>query len=488
MTVITGAELKNFINGTWTTPSGKELKQGVNPANTKEVVSSFYQSTSEDLSDAIDSASKGFQQWKDIPAPQRGEYLYKISALMEEEKDDLAKTMVQEEGKTYNDAIKEVGYAAGIVKYYAGECRRLKGSILEADMPDIQIETKPEPLGVVLVVTPWNFPLSIPAWKTAPALASGNAVVLKPSSETPLTVMKFMDIIQRAGVPAGVVNSVIAPGKLVSEMIHHPAVKAVTFTGSNTVGEKIYAEAAKGMKRCLLEMGGKNPLIIMEDADIDEAVQIAVTGGYGQTGQACTATGRIIVHEKVVKEFTEKLVKRTEQLKVGNGMHEGIDMGPQVSQAERQSTLDLIQSAKDEGATVLTGGGIPQYPELEDGYFIEPTVISNVKPAMTISQKEVFGPVNSIIEVRDIDEAISVANDVEYGLSSAICTRNIGYMNKALSEIEAGIVKVNMTTTGTFFQAPFGGYKKSSTGTYKELGSEGMDFYCQYKTRYIKSK
>lgn len=488
MATSTVTTLKNFVNGKWVTPTGNEVKEGLNPADTREVVSSFRQSTSQDVKQAIESAAEAFKPWKNTPAPQRGEYLYKIAALMEEEKDDLAKAIVQEEGKTYNDAVKEVGYAAGIVKFYAGEGRRLKGTLLEADMPNIQIETKPEPLGVVLVVTPWNFPMSIPAWKTAPAIASGNTVVLKPSSETPLTVMKFMDIVQRAGVPDGVVNQVIAPGKLVPEMIHHPSVKAVTFTGSNPVGKKIYAEAAKDMKRCLLEMGGKNPLIVMDDADLDEAVQLAAAGGYGQTGQACTATGRIIVHEKVAKEFTEKLVQKTKELKVGNGMEEGINMGPQVSESERQSTLNLIQSAKDESATILIGGGIPEGEAFEHGYFVEPTVISGVKSSMTISQQEVFGPVNSVIEVKDIDEAIEVANDVEYGLSSAICTKNLEYMNKALSEIEAGIVKVNMTTTGTFFQAPFGGYKQSSTGTFKELGSEALSFYCQYKTRYIKSK
>ncbi|GAB4074199.1 aldehyde dehydrogenase family protein [Barrientosiimonas marina] len=486
MTTRTAITLKNFVNGEWVTPSG-EAKEGRNPADTREVVSSFRQSTSEDVKAAIDTAAETFPSWRNTPAPQRGDYLFKIAALMEEEKDDLAKTVVQEEGKTYNDAAKEVGYAAGIVKYYAGECRRMKGTIQEADMPNIQIETKPDPLGVVLVVTPWNFPMSIPAWKSAPAIASGNTVVLKPSSETPLTVMKFMDIIRRAGVPAGVVNQVVAPGKLVPEMIHHPAVKAVTFTGSNPVGKKIYAEAAKDMKRCLLEMGGKNPLIVMDDADVDEAVQLAAAGAYGQTGQACTATGRVIVHEKVAKEFTDKLVEKTKNFQVGNGMQEGIDIGPQVNEDERQSTLDLIQSARDEGATVLTGGKVPEGAETENGYFVEPTVISGVKPSMTIAQEEVFGPVNNIIEVRDIDEAIEVANNVDYGLSSSICTKNLEYMNQALSEIEAGIVKVNMTTTGTFFQAPFGGYKQSSTGTFKELGSEALDFYSQYKTHYIKS-
>lgn len=488
MAATTTVSLKNFINGKWVSPSGDELREGVNPADTREIVSSYNQSTPEDVKAAIDSAGQAFQSWRHTPAPQREQYLYNIAALMENDKEELARTIVMEEGKTFQDAIKEVGYAAGIIRFYAGECRRLKGTIMEADIPDVQIETKPEPLGVVLVVTPWNFPLSIPAWKTAPAIASGNTVVLKASSQTPLTVMKFMEIVEKAGVPAGVINHVIAPGRLVSEMIQHKAVKAVTFTGSNSSGKKVYAEAAKDMKRCLLEMGGKNPLIVMEDADIDEAVQIAAAGAYGQTGQACTATGRIIVHQAIAEAFTDKLVAKTKELRIGNGMEEGIDIGPQVSASEQSSTLALVQSAVEEGATVLTGGRIPEGPEFEHGYFVEPTVIRNVTPSMRIFQEEVFGPVNCITEVRDIDEAIAAANDVDYGLSSAICTKNLEYMNKALNEIEAGIVKVNMTTTGTFYQAPFGGYKQSSTGTFKELGSEAMDFYCQYKTRYIKSK
>lgn len=479
--------VKNYINGEWVSPSGTAERKGYNPADKREQVYSFLESTDEDTKQAIDHAAEAFKTWKKTPAPQRGEYLYKIAELMEEKKDELAKVIVLEEGKTYTDAAKEVGYAAGIVKFYAGACRRIKGTLQEADMPNIQIETKPEPLGVVLVVTPWNFPLSIPAWKTAPAIASGNTVVLKASSETPLTVMKFMEIIELAGVPSGVVNSVVAPGRLVANMINHEAVKAVTFTGSNNVGKKIYAEAAKDMKRCLLEMGGKNPLIVMEDADLDEAVDITVGGTFGQTGQACTATGRVIVHKDIVEAFTKKLVEKTETLKVGNGMDEGIDMGPQVNESERESTLELINSAKEEGATILTGGKAPEGEYYEHGYFVEPTVISNVKSSMRIAQEEVFGPVSNIITVSDIDEAIAVANDVDFGLSSAICTKNFDYINQALDEIEAGIIKINMTTTGTFFQAPFGGFKQSSTGTYKELGSEALEFYCQYKTRYIKS-
>ncbi len=479
--------LKNYINGEWVASRGSEILEILNPANKNEVVGRVQQSTAEDAKSAIIAAEKAFHSWKKVPSPQRGEYLFKIASLMEEEQEEFARIIVKEEGKTYNDAIKEVQYAAGIVRYYAGEGRRMTGRIIESDMPNVQIETHKEALGVVLVVTPWNFPLSIPAWKIAPAILAGNTVVLKASSETPLTASKFMEVIEKAGVPAGVVNQLIGPGKLVTEMIHHPAVKAITFTGSNRVGRLIYNEAAKDMKRVLLEMGGKNPLIVMEDADIDAAVQLAAAGGFGQTGQACTATGRVIIHKSIVEEFTQKLVARAKEIKIGNGFEEGVEMGPQVNEGERQSTLELVKSAVAEGATLLTGGGIPEIENGEDGFYVEPTVIGHVTTQMTIAQEEVFGPVISIIEISDIDEAIEIANDIAYGLSAAICTKNISYMNKALSEIQAGIVKVNMTTTGTFFQAPFGGYKESSTGTYKELGSEAIEFYCQNKTRYINS-
>lgn len=479
--------LKNYINGEWVETSGTDMLEIRNPANTDEVVVKVRQSNEEDAKAAVEAAEQAFPAWSKTPSPARGEYLFKIAALMEEEAEEIARIIVQEEGKTYGDAFKEVNYAAGIVKFYAGEGRRMTGKIVESDMPGVQIELHKEALGVVLVVTPWNFPLSIPAWKIAPAILSGNTVVLKASSETPLTAQKFIEIVERAGVPAGVVNQMVGPGRLVTDMIHHPAVKAITFTGSNRVGNLIYAEASKDMKRVLLEMGGKNPLIVMEDADVDAAVDLAVAGGYGQTGQACTATSRVLIHKDIRQEFTDKLVAKSKAIKVGNGMDESVTMGPQVSEGERQSTLDLIQKAIDEGGEVLTGGGIPVFAGSDKGYFVEPTVIGGVKSAMTIAQEEVFGPVISIIEIESIDEAIEVANDVAFGLSAAICTRNLTYMNRALSEIQAGIVKVNMTTTGTFFQAPFGGYKGSSTGTYKELGSEAVDFYCQNKTRYINS-
>ena len=488
MTTTTNVKvLKNYINGEWVETSGTDLLDIHNPANTDELVVQVRQSTADDAKAAIDAAAAAFPEWSQTPSPARGEYLFKIAAMMEAEADDIARIIVQEEGKTYADAFKEVNYAAGIVKFYAGEGRRMTGRIVESDVPGVQIELHKEALGVVLVVTPWNFPLSIPAWKIAPAILSGNTVVLKASSETPLTAQKFIEIVERAGVPAGVVNQLVGPGRLVTDMIHHPEVKAVTFTGSNRVGKLIHAEASKDMKRVLLEMGGKNPLLVMEDADVDAAVDLAVAGGYGQTGQACTATSRVLVHRDIREAFTEKLVAKAKAIQIGEGMKEGVTMGPQVSDGERQSTLDLIRKAVDEGGEVLTGGGIPEFEGSDKGYFVEPTVIGNVESKMTIAQEEVFGPVIAIIEIDSIDEAIEVANDVRFGLSASICTRNLTYMNRALNEIQAGIVKVNMTTTGTFFQAPFGGYKQSSTGTYKELGSEALEFYCQHKTRYINS-
>ncbi|PIC64489.1 aldehyde dehydrogenase [Sporosarcina sp. P13] len=479
--------LKNYINGEWVETSGTDILEIKNPANTDELVVTVKQSNEQDAQAALTAAEQAFPAWSKTPSPVRGEYLFKIAEIMQAEAEEIARIIVKEEGKTYGDALKEVNYAAGIVKFYAGEGRRMTGRIVESDMPGVQIELHKEALGVVLVVTPWNFPLSIPAWKIAPAILAGNTVVLKASSETPLTAQKFVEIVERAGVPAGVVNQLVGPGRLVTDMISHPAVKAITFTGSNRVGNLIYKEAAKDMKRVLLEMGGKNPLLVMEDADVDAAVQLAVAGGYGQTGQACTATSRVLVHKDIRQEFTDKLVAASKLIKIGNGMDEGVTMGPQVSGPERQSTLDLIEVARAEGGEILTGGGIPVFEGSDKGFFVEPTVIGGVTTDMRIAQEEVFGPVISIIEIESIDEAIEVANDIAFGLSAAICTRNLTYMNRALSEIQAGIVKVNMTTTGTFFQAPFGGYKQSSTGTYKELGSEAVEFYCQNKTRYINS-
>lgn len=481
-------KVKSYINGQWKEHIEGKVKTRYNPADTREVLYTYQEATDAEALEVIDIAQAAYPSWKKTPASKRGEYLFEIARLLRQEKEELATVIVREEGKTYNDAVNEVGYAAGIIEFYAGTCRRLKGTIQDADIPNVQIETKPEALGVVLIITPWNFPLSIPAWKIAPAIASGNTAVLKTSSETPYTAMKLMEIIEKADLPEGVVNHVLVPGKTVPKMIQHKAVKAVTFTGSNSVGNRVYQEAAKEMKRCLLEMGGKNPLIVMEDADIDEAVQIAAAGAYGQTGQACTATGRIIVHEDIAESFTNKLVEHTKQIKVGNGLDESVAMGPHVSESELQSTLDFIESAKEEGATLLTGGSVPSGEAFENGHFIEPTVFTNVSPTMRIAREEVFGPVSNIIKIKNIEEAISVANDVDYGLSSAICTYHLPYINKALAEIEAGIIKVNMTTTGTFFQAPFGGRKASSTNTYKELGEESLDFYLQSKTRYIKSK
>ncbi|MYL55298.1 aldehyde dehydrogenase family protein [Pontibacillus yanchengensis] len=488
MTVTEGVkELKNYIGGEWHKPSSEEVMNNLNPANYREVLAVVRQSTEEDADAAIEAADYALASWKSTSSPARGSYLTKLATQMRNRQEELTQAIVKEMGKTYAEAKKEVLYAAGIADFYAGEGRRMSGKTIPSDMPNVKIETVQEPLGVAVIVTPWNFPLSIPTWKIAPAVVSGNTVVLKTSSETPLLGKLFMEMVEAAEFPAGVINQVIGPGRLVNQMIDHPAVQAISFTGSNNVGNKIYQAASKHMKRVHLEMGGKNPLVILKDADLDEAVDLAIKGSLGQAGQACTATGRVIIEADVHDEFVEKLTDRVSKLRVGNGLEDNIDMGPQVNEDEKMSTLELINTARNEGANILLGGSSLDSEEHEYGFFVEPTVITQVTRDMTIAKREVFGPVINVMKATDLDDAIMIANDVDYGLSASVCTKDSNAMVRALNEIEAGLVKANMTTTGTFYQAPFGGYKQSSSGSFKELGREGIDFFTKVKTKYIKT-
>ncbi len=478
-------EAQNFIDGVFVRGSSTEKKKDINPANTEDVIAEYVPSTQEDAQKAIEAAQRAFSKWRKVPAPERGNTLFCVADRMEEKKEELSLLIVREMGKRLVEAEKEVEYAINILRFYAGEGARLNGELIASDHPDIQIQLLKEPLGVVLAVTPWNFPLSIPTWKIAPALVAGNTVVLKPSSETPLVSMKLMQLFQEANLPQGVVNGLIGPGRLVSAMMHHPAVQVITFTGSNHIGNLIYQEASKAMKRVQLEMGGKNPLIVLDDADLDLAVDLAIRGGYGQAGQACTATSRVIIQSSIAEKFTRRLIRQVQKLKVGNGLDPDVEMGPQVSQAELNSTMEAIQQAIDEGATLLCGGEPAKIAGNQNGFFIQPTVLGEVKPKMKIAKEEVFGPVIAVMVVDTVEEAIDIANEVEYGLSAAVCTQSLKRMNQVVQGLESGLVKVNMTTTGTSFQAPFGGYKKSSSGIFKELGRDAIELYTRTKTAYI---
>jgi len=480
--------LKNYIGGEWVEPNGENVKEDVNPADQRDVLAYIKSSDEQDANQAIDAAQQAFLDWKHTPSSARGGYLSKLAERMRTRQEELTEAIVKEMGKTYTEAKKEVLYAAGIADFYAGEGRRMSGKTIPADIPNVKIETVPEPIGVSLIVTPWNFPLSIPTWKIAPAVISGNSVVLKTSSETPLVGKLFMELVEEAEFPAGVINHIIGPGKLVSHMIDHPDVKAISFTGSNPVGQKIYQHASQYMKRVHLEMGGKNPLLVLGDADVDQAVEIAVGGALGQAGQACTATGRVIVDQQIHDDFVEKLSERVKQIQLGSGMKEGVHMGPQVNKNEQESTLSFIKEAVEEGAHLQLGGSIPKNEEVEHGFFVEPTILTNVTEDMKIAKEEVFGPVLIIMKSSGVDESIKIANNVDYGLSASVCTNRTDHMNRVLDELESGLVKANMPTTGTFFQAPFGGYKQSSSGSFKELGREGVEFFTRYKTRYIKTE
>ncbi len=476
----------NFIGGEWVPAQSGKTSQNLNPADTREVVAQYPSSGSADAQAAIAAARQAFPVWAAMTPVARGRVLSKASQLLEARKAELAEVLTREEGKTLAEATGEVQRTADIFRFFGALGYQIGGQTIPHDLPGNFLYTRREPLGVVALITPWNFPIAIPAWKMAPALISGNAVVLKPASQAPAMSCELAKILAEAGLPKGVLNVVVGAGRAVGgELATNPGIAALSFTGSHGVGSQIYLQLAQRMTRAQMEMGGKNPTIVLADADLDLAARLVAIAGFGLTGQACTATSRVIVEKSVAEAFTAKLIEKAKAIVVGNGLTPGVTMGPAVNQQELDGNLNYISIAQQEGAKLRYGGQRLTEGDLAHGFFMQPAILGDVTPNMRIAKEEVFGPVVAIIAVENFDEALAVANGVDVGLSASLVTRDFKKAMLYTERIEAGVVKVNQISTGLALQAPFGGVKKSSTDLFKEQGAGAIDFYTRIKTVYL---
>ncbi|MGY4691094.1 alpha-ketoglutaric semialdehyde dehydrogenase GucD [Salibacterium sp. K-3] len=487
MTVRTQSSIRfsNYINGKWVPSSTKEVRTNINPADTDDVVGEIQKSSGEDLNQAAAAAKSAKKNWKALAGAERGAYLYKTADILERRLEEIAECMTREMGKTLPEAKGETGRGVAILRYYAGEGMRKEGDVIPSTDRDALMYTTRDPLGVVGVITPWNFPVAIPMWKTAPALIYGNTVVLKPASEAAVTCAKLFECFEEAGLPEGVVNMVTGSGSVIGGGIaEHPDVNGITFTGSNTVGKSIGQTALARGAKYQLEMGGKNPVIVSADADLDLAVDATISGGLRSTGQKCTATSRVIVQSDVYETFKEKLVAKVKDIKIGNGLNDGVWMGPSASESQLNTVLSYIEKGKEE-ATLICGGQRLTGDPYDKGYFVEPTVFEDVSSDAVIAQEEIFGPVLALMKADHLEEALEVANDVEYGLSASIFTTNIQKMLSFVNEMDAGLVRINAESAGVELQAPFGGMKQSSSHS-REQGEAAKEFFTNIKTVFVK--
>jgi alpha-ketoglutaric semialdehyde dehydrogenase len=476
---------RNFIGGQWREAATGETFDDTNPAHEREVVARFQRSTPADVDAAIVAAETALPAWRATPAPQRGEIVLRAALLLEQRREDLARLMTREMGKPLKEAQGDVQTAIDFGKFVAGEGRRAEGETVPSALPDKMCLTIRQPLGVVGIITPWNFPMAIPAWKTFPALVAGNTVVLKPASDTPLSAALLVEILAEAGLPAGVVNLVTGPGGTLGDaLVTDPRVAMISLTGSTEVGRRVAELCGRDLRRCSLELGGKNAVIVMDDANLDEAVAAVAWAGFGTTGQRCTATSRVIVHERVAQAFDERLVGRAEQLRVGDGLLPETDMGPLVNRGRVGAVHAYTEIGQAEGARLLTGGRPLADGALADGAYYAPTVFGDVTPEMRIAQEEVFGPFVSVIPVADYDAAIRAANSTVYGLSCAIFTENARTAFRAMHDINSGLVYINAGTTGAEPHLPFGGTKQSGNG-HRELGRKAVEEFSEIKTVFV---
>lgn len=474
----------NLINGNWT--AGHATTPNTNPSDQADVIGEYAQGDAADVNAAVAAAQAAFPAWSTSGIQARHDALDKIGNEILARKDELGDLLAREEGKTRSEAIGEVARAGQIFKFFAGECLRLAGESIPSVRPGIGVEITREPIGVVGLITPWNFPIAIPAWKIAPALAFGNCVVLKPADLVPGSAWALADIIHRSGIPAGVFNLVMGRGRVIGEaLVQHPDVAAISFTGSVGVGRGIAEACVKSGKKVQLEMGGKNPQVVLDDADLAQAVELSAQSCFYSSGQRCTASSRLIVTEKIYPAFIEALQARMAKLKVGDARAAGTDIGPVVSQAQLEQDLSYVEIAKAEGAVLAAGGeriGC-HTGSGKQGFFLQPALLVDSTPAMRINREEVFGPVASVIRVRDYDEALAVANDTPFGLSAGIATTSLKYATHFKRHAQAGMVMVNLPTAGVDYHVPFGGRKGSSYGP-REQGRYAQEFYTTVKTAY----
>jgi aldehyde dehydrogenase (NAD+) len=477
-------EFKNYIGGEWVDAASGETFESRSPAD-GELIGVFPRSGADDVDHAVAAAKAAYEEWRLVPAPKRGELLFRFSQLLGEHKAELTELMTHEMGKVWAEAGGDVQEAIDMSTYMGGEGRRLFGQTTPSELRDKFNMSVRMPIGVIGVITPWNFPIAIPSWKIAPALVCGDTVVFKPATDTPSLGQRFVELLDEAGVPKGVVNIVHGGGGAVGDrLVRHPDVPVITLTGSRETGVTVMQNAAEGLKRIHLELGGKNAIIVMEDADLDLALDGIVWSAFGTSGQRCTAASRVIVHEAVYDELAARLVERAERLRLGPGWEEDTDVGPVINAAALEKIHSYTQVGIDEGAKLLTGGEVASDGDLAKGFYYRPTIFGDVEPGMRIAQEEIFGPTTALIRVRDLEEAIRVSNGIRYGLSSSIFTRDVNRAFRAMRDLEAGITYINAGTIGAEVHLPFGGVKETGNG-HREAGQAALDVFTEWKSVYV---
>jgi len=475
---------KNFIGGEWVDAASGETFETKSPA-TGEVLGVFPKSSAEDVDRAVEAAKAAYEEWRLVPAPHRGEILFRFGALLAEHKDEVAELMAREMGKVLPEAAGDVQEAIDMSYYMGGEGRRLFGQTTPSELRDKFNMSIRQPIGVVGVITPWNFPIAIPSWKIAPALVCGNTIVFKPATDTPLLGERFVELLVEAGVPGGVINVVHGGGGEVGDrLVRHPDVPVITLTGSRETGVAVLESAAQNLKHVHLELGGKNAIIVLDDADLDLAVEGIIWSAFGTSGQRCTAASRVIVQERVYEELQKRLVASAEKLRLGPGWEEGVDVGPVINQRALEKIHSYTEIGVGEGAKLLTGGEAASGNGLGDGSFYRPTIFGDVDPQMRVAQEEIFGPTTALIRVKDVDQAIRVSNGIEFGLSSSIFTRDVNTAFRAMRDLEAGITYINAGTIGAEVHLPFGGVKGTGNG-HREAGQAALDVFTEWKSIYV---